>query len=29
VIHEPAGQALGGITRPVGPDGKRWNPWRA
>ena len=29
VAPEPTGHTLGGISRPPGPDGKRWNPWRA
>ena len=29
VVPEPVGHTLGGISRPLGPDGKRWNPWRA
>jgi hypothetical protein len=29
VVPVPAGHTLGGVSRPVGPDGKRWNPWRA
>jgi hypothetical protein len=28
VAVPPAGHQLGGISRPRGPDGRSWNPWR-
>lgn len=29
IVPEPVGHTLGGVSRPPGPDGKPWNPWRA